>query len=214
MESLLLICLTEPIQLFFCEQLVTNGDAEAGDMDGWEIFGPPGGAIVEHHEGPVNLTQSFKHIDRSAFSSGPGQILDLPCLQLNALYEVKAKIKLFDVNGFPFRCAGNFQGDDLSCPIFTIVVKQPTGDWKFFNSWNDMGIPWYADHFNEFHAIFQVDFDIIGGTEAYWYFRDPRADISIAFADVSIKLFHPALGPLNIVAQPLGCQEVLQLERR
>ena len=115
--------------------------------------------------------------------------MELPCLELGKIYEVKAKIKLYDQNGFPLRCIGNIWRDDLSCPIFTIYAKLPSGDWKYISKWNDMQQGWYADYFNEFHALFQVDTDLLGATEAYWYFRGPRADISIAVDDVSIRLY-------------------------
>ena len=175
---------------------------------GWESKGTGGGLVLMHNEGPMNQTKSFKHINRATFNSGPGQLLDLPCLQQGKLYEVKAKIKLMDHNGFPFKCLGNYINDDFSCPLFTIVVKQPTGDTKYVSKWNDIReVPWYADHFNEFHAIFQVDLDILGGVDAYWYFRGPRADITIALDDVSIKLYeHQPADSDVIVVKPPGCQ--------
>ena len=171
-------------------------------------LGTGGGIITIHSEGPPDQTKSFKHVGRSTFNSGPGQVLDLPCLELGKIYEVKAKIKLYDQNGFPFRCSGNFLRDDLSCPLFTIYAKQPTGEYSFMSKWNDMKEgTWYSDYFNEFHAYFQVDMDLMGATEAFWYFRGPRADISIALDDVSIKLFeHQEDANANTIVKPTGCQ--------
>jgi len=71
----------------------------------------------------MDQTMSFKHIDRSHFNSDPGQAFDVTCLQLGAIYEVKEKIKLYDENGFPFRCKGNFVNDEYSWPLFTIAAK-------------------------------------------------------------------------------------------
>ena len=76
------------------------------------------------------------------------------------------------------------------------------------SKWNDMKEgTWYSDYFNEFHAYFQVDMDLMGATEAFWYFRGPRADISIALDDVSIKLFeHQEDANANTIVKPTGCQ--------
>ena len=181
-------------------------------MVGWESKGTGGGMVMMHNEGPINQTKSFKHINRATFNSGPGQVLDLPCLKPGKLYEVKAKIKLMDHNGFPFKCRGNYVNDDFTCPLFTIGVKQPTGVFKFVSKWNDIReVPWYADHFNEFHAIFQVDPVIHEGVNAHWYFRGPRADITIALDDVSIKLYeHQPLDSDDPVVKPPGCQSKLK----
>lgn len=159
-----------------------------------------------HGEGPVNATLSFMHSGRLHYNSGPGQSLDLSCLQLGRIYEVKAKIKLFDHNGFPFRCFRNAWADPYTCPMFTIALTLSTGETRLVNEWNDIHeVPWYADHFNEFHALFQADEDMVNAVDAYWYFRGPRSDINIALDDVSIMLYDYQLSNAVSIERPPGC---------
>ena len=144
---------------------------------------------------------------RTHFNSGPGQYFDLGCLQVGKIYEVKAKIKLYDQNGFPFQCSGNVWNDPLSCPLFTIVLTLPTGEIRIINEWNDIHeVPWYADHFNEFHALFQADLELVGAVSAHWYFRGVQAGINVAFDDVSIMLYEHQINSGGTVAPNVGCQ--------
>ena len=146
-----------------------------------------------HNFGPGDATKSFKAIDREASSSGPGQSFDPSCLELNKIYEVRAKIRLLDENGFPFQCTTLSMYKDGTCPAFTLIADTPTGYDKVITGRNDMKQVWRANEYNEFHFFFSVNEDIKNAVEPYWYFRGPKVGVTMLLDDVSIMKYENQL---------------------
>lgn len=193
-----------------CTQLVMNGDAEHGDSTGWEAKPSGGGSIMIHNAGPFNETLSFKIVDRNSFNTGMGQDLDIKCLEVGMIYEVKAKIKLLDENGFPFACTGGTINEPGSCPLFSIVAVLATGEHRYITKWNDLRQPWYRDYYNEFHAIFVADEVLVHAVKTYWFFRGPRHGVTMLYDDISIMLYeHQANTGNGAVQKPADCSKLV-----
>jgi len=89
-----------------CENLITNGDAEASDTDAksWVYERNMGVEIVK--SAGIDGSNAFADIRTESFDGGLTQHLDTRCLSLNkgSQYEVRAHVKLIDNNGQPVFC--------------------------------------------------------------------------------------------------------------
>ena len=154
-------------------------------------MGSGGGTIMLHYLGPGNETRSFMHVDRPNSNSGPGQDnIDLSCFQVGQSYELKAKIKLVDENGFPYQCEYNSTNTecDKSCPEFTFVYTNGHGQ-HFLPISNSITNSWIAEEFNEYYAIFEVPPELLSSANAGFYFRGPRAGVGILLDDVILTAY-------------------------
>ena len=122
-----------------CAQLVRSGHAEIGDWSAWQAWPiEDNSTIALHHQGPTLNELAFKHIGRINANSGPGQYFDKNCFVAGMVFEIIAKIKLIDVNGFSYACTGNKLTDLKCCPVLTIVIVLPTGEHRYLDKWNDI----------------------------------------------------------------------------
>ena len=154
-------------------------------------MGSEGGTILLHYLGPGNETRSFMHVDRPNSNSGPGQEnIDLSCFQLGQSYELKAKIKLVDENGFPYHCEYNSLNTecDNSCPEFVFTYMDDNTE-QFLLIPNNITDPWIAEEFNEYYAIFEVTQDFLNSPSAGFYFRGPRGGVGILLDDVVLTAY-------------------------
>ena len=106
-------------------------------------MGSEGGSITMHNVGPDGSSKSFMHLERPHYNSGPGQEnIDLSCFELNERYELKAKIKLVDGNGFPYQCDKSPESKcDDPCPMFTFVHLSGGGAEQNFPLHNSLDSP-------------------------------------------------------------------------
>ena len=159
-------------------------------------MGAEGGAIMMHNVGPDNTTKAFKHVDRPDSNSGPGQDnIDLDCFEVEKKYELKAKIKLVDENGFPYACNKTTDASsecDTHCPIFNFVHLSNGGE-QILPLPNDIVTPWKAEEFNEYHSIFEVSETFLTSISAGFVLKGPRTGISIIFDDVSMTEYNGSL---------------------
>jgi len=171
--------------------MVLGGDAEMESTEHWDSLGSRGGAIFMHDVGPRGSTKSYVHVDRPYYNSGPGQSnLDLSCFTLNKKYEIKAKIRLVDQNGFYYPCDPQFPPHmEFSCPMLTFLWLSPEGNEIVMEVKNDLTKTWEPGEFNEFHAVFTATEEFINANEIIWWINGPDAGINIVFDDVSIMLY-------------------------
>lgn len=130
----------------------------------------------------------------------------MSCLEENTLYEVRAKFKLLDENGFPYRCL-KLGNDPLSCPIFNLWTVFADGTPFYKGYINDNKFPCQADEFTEFHALFFLTPDMAHSANLKWHFRGPRAGVTMIIDDVSIQKYKHQIEPTNATfAYPEGCE--------
>lgn len=152
-------------------------------------MGAGGGSIVINNVGPEGATKSFMHLDRPNRNCGPGQkIVDKNFFQLYKKFQLKAKIKLINQHGFPYACNNNptTSACDCACPELSFVYSS-NGVEQYLSIPNSITAPWIAEEFNEYHAIFEVNEAFVNADESSFFFKGPRAGVSIIFDDVSIK---------------------------
>ena len=164
-------------------------------------MGAEGGSIEINNNGPKDSTKSFIHADRPNKNSGPGQEnIDVSCFKLFKRYEIKAKIKLVDENGFPYACnkIPSSSACDTSCPLFKFVHLSNSEE-KSLPIPNSITDPWIAEEFNEYHAIFEVTQTFLDSVAPGFFFKGPRAGVSIIFDDVSLTKYEGDLEVTEIV---------------
>ena len=108
---------------------------QVGSISGWRSH-DGNGYLTLDADGPEGDDMAFKFLARSHATNGPGQVIDISCLELGRTYKVNAKFFLEDGRGDPLEChptAG--WNTPLFCPMFSVHVFQPWGGvrWKFFN---------------------------------------------------------------------------------
>ena len=174
---------------------------KSGEIGEWTSMGAEGGAIMMHNVGPDNTTKAFKHVDRPDSNSGPGQEnIDLDCFELGKKYELKAKIKLVDENGFPFACdktTDALSECDTHCPLFNFVHLSD-GEEQILPLPNDIVTPWRAEEFNEYHSIFEVSETFLTSISAGFVMRGPRTGVSMIFDDISMTEYEGTLESTTI----------------
>ena len=125
---------------------------------------------------------------RTTVNTGPGQSIDINCLELGRQYKISAQIKIMDVNGTAVTCDKNAQWLDPNfCPLFTIWAMTPNGEARL-NLGSDLAshVEWVAGGWNPYEAIFTVDDRLASAGDTLAYFRGPRPDVDIYFDDVSV----------------------------
>jgi len=125
---------------------------------------------------------------RTTVNTGPGQSIDINCLELGRQYKISAQIKIMDVNGTAVTCDKNAQWLDPNfCPLFTIWAMTPNGEGRL-NLGSDLAshVEWVAGGWNPYEAIFTVDDRLASAGDTLAYFRGPRPDVDIYFDDVSV----------------------------
>lgn len=155
-------------------------------LSGWHAL-DGNGLVTIASNGPDNSGPAFKTIARSHATNGPGQEIDISCLECGTTYRVTAKIFLEDGTGSPFACQrGSNWNTPYYCPIFSIGVDQPWGytRWNFFNQNTDPIVAGW----NEFESEFTVSSRIVNPHLAHAYFRGPAKDIVIYFNEVNVTL--------------------------
>lgn len=196
-----------------CDELVKNGDAENNSLEHWETWNSPFGEMRMHNVGPPNATRSFLLTERTEYGSAAGQRIDTECLPAEpVLYEVRAKIKLLDRNGFPLHCNKNaLRFSPGGCPMFTLKVPRPDGTQGYVTKFNDMGVPWVAGAFNEFHAFLTITPDVKASIDPYWFFQGPEGGVIVAMDDISIRPYEeqPVVEEQTPVPDPPICGELI-----
>ena len=122
-------------------------------------------------------------------SSGPGQGLNVSCLEEGKQYILTADTQLIDENYGDYAC-DKYAGwlDPDFCPLFSIRVEEGSHNAKL-NLGND-----YPEHkvgeenaWNPYQAIFTVDKRLAATKKAYLYVRGPRPNATIIFNNVAIQ---------------------------
>ena len=141
----------------------------------------------------------FKNLARSHASNGPGQVVDIACLERGRKYKVTASYFLEDGRGDPYKChTAAAWNTPYFCPMFSIYVDQPWGHvrWNYQNQLTDTPTAGWNN--------FETEFTIHRGTEfpdkGYGYFRGPAKDIVLYFNNVTVTMVEdiPEPTPLDI----------------
>jgi len=180
---------------------ILNGDAKAESVGAWMSMGAEGGSIMLHNVGPDNTTSAFKHVDRPNSNSGPGQEnINLDCFALAKRYELKAKIKLVDENGFPFACDKNASKHiecGTFCPLFNFVHLSDGND-QHLPLPNNIKTPWMPEEFNEYHSIFEVTQTFLDSVAAGFVMKGPRTGVNIIYDDISLTEYSGSLNTTSV----------------
>ena len=113
---------------------------------------------------------------RSHATNGPGQEVEIGCLEKGRKYKVKASYYLEDGKGDPFECdPGAGWNTPYNCPMLSLHVVQPWGEVKFnfFNHIKDPRTP----QWNEFETEFTIQRGSLLPDRAYVFLRGPAKDI-------------------------------------
>ena len=127
---------------------------------------------------------------RAHVSSGPGQGLNVTCLEEGKQYLITAQIKIEDEVFGTYACDKDAVWLDPDfCPLFTIWVDEGEGHVGRFNIGNDYyhHRVWQEEDYNPYYAIFTVDSRLAATNDAYLYLRGPRPNATMLFTDVSIE---------------------------
>lgn len=105
-----------------CSNLIRNGDMEDSNSDYpyWLHF-QAGIRIVPG--GGLGGSNAIADTDSSTSSAYIGQYIDIRCLQEDAMYVVRAWVRLERPNGNPFAC-----NDGQNCPIIRLNMMTPVDD--------------------------------------------------------------------------------------
>ena len=76
---------------------------QVGSISGWRSHDGNGYLSLDA-DGPEGDDMAFKFLARSHATNGPGQVIDISCLELGRTYKVNAKFFLEDGRGDPPEC--------------------------------------------------------------------------------------------------------------
>lgn len=183
----------DAVPVDICANWITSGDAESGSVSDWTAMGNPFQANIDgHSRGPPGSSTSYRYFRHYWVNSGPGQNIDIGCLEVGKQYKISAQLRVLNsVRRSPYGCSPHAEWlDPAYCPIFTISAVTEGGQTSRLNLGNQGSsgghAEWQVDDWNRYNAVFTVDERLASASDAYIYIRGTKTEAVLYFDDVSV----------------------------
>lgn len=140
-----------------CNQLISNGDAEAGDARFWLIKGSGDAGLIDVISPGATGKHAFHHHgDRKTNFNGMWQILNKKCLKPGSTWKISLKMVLLDSTGANTSCDKSQMGGDASCPTIMIESHTPDKGLVTANLRNEAPGHWESNEWNLIEVTFTM----------------------------------------------------------
>lgn len=186
-----------------CDMEVYDGDFENGEF-GFAPWTVKGGGILSIVSPGFNSNNALQQTGRTSANMGPMHPLNIDCYVIGVQIEVSAKIKLSyaggrrrrlednnnDTETVDYVCDPDDANGNNTCPLLTVETVYDDGASEHTilqYAPNDVTVPWEADQFYDFHAVFSVTEPMTLAVSSDFYFERPPPGVDMTVDDVEVR---------------------------